>query len=94
MWRLGRVRDTRFGTNVSNEMLLNAAKCQGYSFYRFWIIKEKLGLIEFSWREFTKWSKQIFSILYSTELTWSFQDMCLSSITPKKFIEGVLSVLF
>ena len=22
-------------------MLLNAAKCQGYSFYRFWGIKEK-----------------------------------------------------
>ena len=22
-------------------MLLNAAKCQGYSFYRFWVIKEK-----------------------------------------------------
>ena len=22
-------------------MLLNAAKCQGYSFYRFWIIKGK-----------------------------------------------------
>ena len=22
-------------------MLLNTAKCQGYSFYRFWVIKEK-----------------------------------------------------
>ena len=22
-------------------MLLNAAKCQSYSFYRFWVIKEK-----------------------------------------------------
>ena len=22
-------------------MLLNAAKCQGYNFYRFWFIKEK-----------------------------------------------------
>ena len=22
-------------------MLLNAAKCQGYSFYRFWVIKGK-----------------------------------------------------
>ena len=27
--RLDRVRDTRFGKNVSNEKLLNAAKCQG-----------------------------------------------------------------
>ena len=41
IWRLGRVMDTKFGTNVSNRMLLNAAKCQGYSFYRFWVIKGK-----------------------------------------------------
>ena len=26
---------------TSNKMLLNAAKCQGYSFYRFWVIKRK-----------------------------------------------------
>ena len=41
IWRLGRVMDTKFGTNVSNRMLLNAAKFQCYSFYRFWVIKEK-----------------------------------------------------
>ena len=39
--RLGQVKDAKFRTNVSNKMLLNAAKCQGYSFYRFWVIKEK-----------------------------------------------------
>ena len=39
--RLGEVRNTKFGTNVTNEMLLNAAKCWGYSFYRFWVIKVK-----------------------------------------------------
>ena len=39
IWRLGRVRNTKFVTIVS--MLLNAAECQGYSFYRFWVIKEK-----------------------------------------------------
>ena len=33
--------DTKFGTNVSNEKLLNAAKCQGYGFYPFWVIKRK-----------------------------------------------------
>ena len=38
IWRLGRVRNTKFGTNVSNKMLLNPAKCQGYS---FWVIKGK-----------------------------------------------------
>ena len=41
MWRLGRVMDKEFGTNVSNRMLLNAAKFQGYSFYCFWVIKGK-----------------------------------------------------
>ena len=35
IWRLGRVSDTKFGTNVANKMLLNTAKCQAYSFYRF-----------------------------------------------------------
>ena len=28
IWRQGRVRDTKFGTNVSNNMLLNAPKYQ------------------------------------------------------------------
>ena len=41
IWRLGRVIDTKFGTNVSNKMLLNAAKFQVCSFYRFWVIKGK-----------------------------------------------------
>ena len=42
IWRLGQVLDPKFGTMyVSNRMLLNAVKFQGYSFYRFWIIKGK-----------------------------------------------------
>ena len=41
IWRLGQVRDSKFSINISNEMLLNAAKCQGYSFYHFWVIKGK-----------------------------------------------------
>ena len=32
--RLELVRDTTFGTDVSNEILLNTAKCQSYSFQR------------------------------------------------------------
>ena len=28
----------KFGLNLSHEMLLNAAKCQGYGFYSFWVI--------------------------------------------------------
>ena len=45
IWRLERVRNTKFGmdvTNETNEILLNATKCHGYSFYRFWVIKGKL----------------------------------------------------
>ena len=44
IWTLRQVRDTKFGTNVSNKrMLWNAAKCQGYSFNHFWVIKENKG---------------------------------------------------
>ena len=39
--RMEQVRDTKFGMNVSNKKLLNAAICQGYSFKRFWVIKKK-----------------------------------------------------
>ena len=35
IWKLRRVTDTKFRTNVSNEILLNAAKCQAYNFYFF-----------------------------------------------------------
>ena len=31
----GELRITKFDTNLSNKMLLNAAKCQGYNFYYF-----------------------------------------------------------
>ena len=41
IWRLGQVRNNKFGTDVSNEMFLNVAKCQGYNFYHFWVIKGK-----------------------------------------------------
>ena len=37
----GTGRDTKCSTNVSNEMLLNTAKYQGYSFYHVWVIKGK-----------------------------------------------------
>ena len=40
-WGLERVRDTKFGIDVSNEMLLNAAKRQSYSIYHFWVINWK-----------------------------------------------------
>ena len=39
--RLGRVKNTKFGTNISNKMSLKAALCYGCFFYRFWVIKGK-----------------------------------------------------
>ena len=39
IWRLEQIMDAKFGPNISNRMLLNASKFQGYSFYRFWVIK-------------------------------------------------------
>ena len=42
IWRLGQVGDTKFDTNVSNKILLNAAKYQGCSFYRLRVINGKL----------------------------------------------------
>ena len=41
IWKMGRVIDTKLRMDVSNKMLLNAAKCQGQSFYRFWVVKGK-----------------------------------------------------
>ena len=37
-----KVRDTKFGRDVSNEMLLNAAKSQCYNFCCFWFTQGKL----------------------------------------------------
>ena len=39
LWILVKVRDTEFGTNVSNKKLLNAG--QDYRFYRIWVIRGK-----------------------------------------------------
>ena len=41
IWKLGRFMDAKVGLNVSNRMLMKAATFQGYSFYRFWVIKAK-----------------------------------------------------
>ena len=41
IWRLGQVMNTESVTNVCNRMLLSVTKFQGYSFYRFWVIKIK-----------------------------------------------------
>ena len=41
--RLEQVKDTKVGTNTLNKKLLNAAKCQDYSFYRFWCMQKPGG---------------------------------------------------
>ena len=35
----GAIEDTKFDINVSNEKLIDAAKCHVYIFYRFWVNK-------------------------------------------------------
>ena len=40
IWRLGQVRDIKFGKDVSDEMLLIAGKCQDYSFYFSELLRE------------------------------------------------------
>ena len=35
-------RDTKFDTKISNKILRNATKCQGYSFFHFWVVRRKL----------------------------------------------------
>ena len=39
IWREEWIRDAKFTINVSNENLLNSAKCLVYSFYHIWVIK-------------------------------------------------------
>ena len=42
LWQFSFIREnTKFRTNVSNRMGLNAWKFQYYSFYHFWVIKGK-----------------------------------------------------
>ena len=41
-WGLARVKNIKFGTNIFNKILINAAKCQSCSFYRFSVIKGKV----------------------------------------------------
>ena len=41
IWGLGQAKNCKFCTNVFNEMWLNPAKCQDYSYNCFWVIKGK-----------------------------------------------------
>ena len=40
IWGLGQIRDTKFGTNVSNEKLLNAANARVTAFTIFELLRE------------------------------------------------------
>ena len=41
IWKLGQVRDAKFGTNASNKIAVNVVEFQGFIFHRFWVVKEK-----------------------------------------------------
>ena len=77
IWRLGRAKDTKFDMNVSKKILLNAAKCQGYSIYRFWVIKRRP-----TWEEKLSTSTQIrFNIIFRSFLGYT-QGHC--QVKPNK----------
>ena len=44
IWRLGQVKDTKFGRNVSSKKLLHASKFQVYSQCRIWVINGKINM--------------------------------------------------
>ena len=80
IWRLGQVMDTKFGMNVSNRMLVNAAKFQGYSFYTPPPLPPLiLGLKEEKW-------KQQYSCIWQTFRSSHQEELCWKVIL-KKFIK-------
>ena len=79
IWRLGQVMDTKFGMNVSNRMLVNAAKFQGYSFYTPPLPPLILGLKEEKW-------KQQYSCIWQTFRSSHQEELCWKVIL-KKFIK-------
>ena len=72
IWRLGQVMDTKFGTNLSNRLLLNAAKFQSYSLYRFWVIKGKP-----TWSFGNSWGNSYIYQVY-------YQQSCFASFVVKR----------
>ena len=77
IWRLGRVRNTKFGTNVSNKMLLNAATCKGYSFYHFLVIKGKPTGAGVKLTPFPTQSRfnLLFSFLFRRQIAWCLKNV-------------------
>ena len=67
IWRLGKVMDTKFATNISNKILLHTAKFQGYNSYRFWVIKGKPTGAKIKPPTQARVKCEIFDILFSYE---------------------------
>ena len=100
VWRLGWVRNTKFDTNVSNQMLLNAAKCQGYSFYRFWVIKGKptgdliLHIYLYATAEMKKWTMEVSINRKSSSLMLWEKLSGVFRTLPNIYDKAVLQILF
>ena len=52
IWRLRRVKDTKFGTNASNKILLNATKCRGKINCYHWFCQKFKDFIAAAWCNF------------------------------------------
>ena len=83
IWGLGQVRDTKFGMNVYNEMLMNAANFQDYSFYGFWVIKVKLRKVQIIHTELIFLSQLTFTGSKSTTETLEKRCEVLLKLTIK-----------
>ena len=71
IWKLRQVRNKKFGTNVSYKILLDAAKYQSYSFYRFWVIKGKPTRGEGIKRRFAYFEMFVWIFTKSIFITWT-----------------------
>ena len=59
IWRLGQVRNTKFGMDVFNKILLNAANCQGYNFTLSKLLKEnQQGGVKLPYPPLTRFEKR------------------------------------
>ena len=92
IWRLGQVGNTKFVTNVSNEMLLNAAKCQVYSFSVAELLRENQQGLEILPHVHSTSSKFSLHLIHIFRADWMFLKTFGSS--DPSFSRSILTLLY
>ena len=89
IWRLGQVRDSKFGTNISNEMLQNVVKCLGY--YNNYTQDALLKTIK-TWRSMLNKGIKVRAILMALSKAFDVlnQNFFLCKLKPCGFDTNVL----